>query len=104
MYRLLSLFFLALFVVLLTPLVALAQEADGGGGFNLISLLTEGNAAAYVLIVLALVELAKRVVAVIPGKPASAQLGAVEGVIRNLLDFLAGKTGNPSDPSLIKRE
>lgn len=95
---LICLFFI---VFLVLPLVAFAQEVavdpDVGG-------LSTGQIAMYGLIVLALIELAKRVVAVVPGKPGSAAIGAIESIVRNLLDFLAGKTGKPSDPSLIKRE
>lgn len=92
-------------VFLVMPLVAFAQEAvvePGGGG--LLSFLSEGNVAAYILVALALVEVAKRVVQIIPGKPYDAQIGVVEGLLRRFLDLVAGKNGDPADPSLIKRE
>lgn len=106
MFRLFSFMFLAFFVVLLMPFVAFAQEAvaEPGGSFSLVGFLTEGNVAAYILIILAGVELAKRVVSIIPGKPYSAEIGVFEGLLRRVLDFVAGKNGDPADPSLIKRE
>lgn len=96
--------FLPLLVLAVSPIVAFAQEvglvADDGDGGGL----PTDQIALYGFIVLALIELARRVVAVIPGKPGSAIIGTVEGLVRNLLDFLAGQHGDPTDPSLVKKE
>ncbi len=93
--------------LLLLPAVAFAQVASGGdsGGIlgTLIGLLTDGGIGPYLLILLAGVELAKRVVAVIPGKPLGSELGTLEMVLRQILDLFAGKSGDPKDPSLIQR-
>ncbi len=102
MRQLLSLLFFFVIAFLIPGGVALAAD-HSGGGFNLVDLLSGGNVAAYLLIVLAVVELAKRVVAVVPGKPYSAEIGVFEGLLRKVLDLVAGKNGDPADPSLIKR-
>ena len=96
-------FLAALVSLVLFPNLALAQEANDGGGF-VVDLLSGDKVVAYLLALLALVELAKRVVAMVPGKPYNTQIGVVEGLLRKALDFIAGKNGDPADPSLIKKE
>lgn len=59
------------------------------------------------LILLAVVEAAKRVCASIPGKRADeleGWLGKAQKGVRWLVDLVAGKTGRADDPALIKRE
>ncbi len=63
-----------------------------------------GNWMAYLLIALAVVEVAKRVAAVVPGKRDDEIIGIIDGILRKAVDFVAGKTGKASDPSLVKRE
>lgn len=58
----------------------------------------------YAVIVLAAVELAKRIAAVVPGKRDDEIVSVIDGIVRKAIDFLAGKTGKASDPSLVKRE
>lgn len=58
----------------------------------------------YAVVVLALVELAKRIAAIVPGKRDDEIVSVVDGIVRKAIDFLAGKTGKASDPSLVKRD
>ena len=83
-------------------LPALAQDEGGGGGF--LSFLTGGNIMAYLVAGLALIEFAKRVCVIVPGKKDDEIVGIIDGILRKAVDFVAGKTGKASDPSLVKRE
>lgn len=92
-------FFLAAFFVLAFPNIAFAQE----GGETLLGL-EIAKLALYLGIALGVVEVAKRVAALIPGKRDDEIVGVIDGLLRKLVDFVAGKTGRASDPSLVKRE
>jgi len=57
------------------------------------------------VIVLIVIESAKRLASAIPGKRASefsGYLGTAELLVRKLVDFLAGRSKNPEDQSAIK--
>lgn len=87
---------------LFLPGLALAQEAEAAADTFLG--LSYAQLALYLGIALAAIELAKRVAAAVPGKKDDEIVGIVEGVLRKVVDFVAGKTGKASDPSLVKRE
>ena len=91
----------AMFSQVLIPSLAFAQEAGASG---LSGFFSGSNLMVYLLIALAVVEVAKRVTAIIPGKRDDEIVGTIDKVLRRVVDFIAGKTGKPSDPSLVKRE
>lgn len=97
-----------LVVLLLAPFPALAQEVaaevEAGGLARILAWFSTLDVSLYVLIALAAVELAKRVCAVIPGEEDDKIVNSIERGLRKLIDFIAGKTRNPADPSLIVRE
>lgn len=92
----------SLTLITLFPLVALAQDASSGG-FSLFGL-DAATLALYGVAVLAFIEFAKRVAAIVPGKKDDEIVGVIDGVVRKLVDLIAGKTGRSDDPSLVKRD
>jgi hypothetical protein len=57
----------------------------------------------YSALILAVIEVAKRVAEVIPGKRDDEIVSAVDGIIRSVLDLLAGRNiGTPGDPGARK--
>lgn len=98
----LAIAFAMLISIALLPLVAFAQDApaivDGIFGISFVQI------GVYLAIGLALVEVARRVAEVIPGKRDDEIVSIVDSVLRKMVDFIAGKHGNSSDPSLVKRE
>lgn len=96
-----ALLLLFVFVPLL-PAVAWAQEGAALPGF--LASINLGAVAFWIGISLGLVEVLKRVCSKIPGKTDDEIMGWIEFVLRKVADFLAGKTGDPSDPSLVRKE
>jgi len=98
-------FTFSLLVFAMIPLVVRAQEgAPPIDVSNFVSAETMVTIAFWIGVALALVEVAKRVCARIPGERDDQITNWVSYVLRWILDLVAGKTGKPSDPSLIKRE
>ena len=65
------------------------------------SLLTQ--IAVYAALALAVIELAKRVAEVVPGKKDDEIVSMIDGLLRHMLDFIAGRNlGNPGDPGSVK--
>lgn len=63
------------------------------------------HVGVYSAIILAVVEVAKRVAEVVPGKKDDEIVSVVDGLVRRILDFVAGRShGKPNDPSLVKRD
>ena len=59
--------------------------------------------AVYSALVLAVIELAKRIVEVIPGKKDDEIVGIIDGLVRHFLDLVAGRNlGQPNDSGSIK--
>lgn len=58
---------------------------------------------AYLVLALAVAEVARRAAAIIPGQRDDEAAGVVEGLLRRLVDFLGGVPKDPSDPGLIRR-
>lgn len=96
MQAFMTLLLMILFFSLVLPAVAMAQ--------GLPSFLSGDSLMTYLLIALAVVEVAKRVTAIIPGVRDDEFVSVIDGLLRKVVDFIAGKTGKPSDPSLVKRE
>jgi len=56
----------------------------------------------YVMIALAAIALAQRVVQITPGKRDDEIVNNIERIARKLMDFLAGQHGPSDDPGMIK--
>jgi len=66
-----------------------------------------GGYAVYLLGLLIVVEAAKRLAALLPGKKVDefeGYLGSAELLLRRLVDFLAGRGKHPEDQSAVKHE
>jgi len=59
--------------------------------------------AVYSALILAVIELAKRIVEVIPGKKDDEIVSMIDGLVRHILDLIAGRNlGQPGDSGSIK--
>jgi hypothetical protein len=64
-----------------------------------------GQVAMFSALILAVIELAKRVAEVVPGKKDDEIVGIVDGLVRHVLDWIAGRNlGQPGDPGLVKKD
>jgi hypothetical protein len=60
--------------------------------------------AIYSALILAVIEVAKRVAEVVPGKKDDEIVSLVDGLLRHMLDFIAGRgLGQPNDPGSVKK-
>ena len=79
---------------------AFAQDAAPAAPAPLLS----PEVMAYILLALAVVEVARRVAAIVPGRRDDEIVGTVEGLLRRLVDFLGGVPKDPADPGLVRRD
>jgi hypothetical protein len=96
-----------IFFVFVPGLAGVAWAQEGATPSNLFGLLsadTMVQVTFWLAIALGLVELAKRVCAKLSGERDDKIANYASYALRWALDLIAGKTGKPSDPSLIRRE